>query len=319
MEVKESHKLAFISSVFPTGRPNKGQVSVSCPACSKDRPEKKKLVIRIADGTHHCWVCGLKGRSLKYTIRKYYPQKYENYLRVYGDIDKNPVLQNEELQLPVLPNKYKLLAKNLNSRDPDIKSTISYVKSRGLSTRDLWYFKLGTCTSGKFKRRLIIPSFDDSGNLNYYAGRAIDNKRYPKYVNATYPKKLLIFNEINLNWSKPITLVEGPFDLFKAGENSTCMLGSFLNENYLLFKKIIQNSCPVYLALDPDAYSKTIKIAEKLHSYGVTVYIVDCSGFEDAGSMTKKEFQDRKNNSKLWNPDQKLAYMIKKIRSGSVV
>lgn len=318
MEVKESHKLAFISSVFPTGTPNKGQVSVSCPACCKDRPEKKKLVIRISDGTHHCWVCGLKGRSLKYTIRKYFPQKYENYLRVYGDTDQNPV-QQEELQLPVLPSKYVLLAKSINSRDPDIRSTISYAKSRGLSLRDFWYFKLGTTTTGKFKRRLIIPSFDDEGNLNYFSGRSIDKHRYPKYVNASYPKKKLIFNELNVDWSKPLTLVEGPFDLFRAGENSTCILGSFLNENYFLFKKIIQNSTPVYLALDPDAHSKTMKIAEKLHSYGVAVHIVDCSGFEDVGNMPKKEFIVRKNNSELWNPDHKLAYMIKKIRSGSVI
>ena len=317
---EEAHKLAFISKIFTAGYPNKGEIAVMCPACSSDRPDKKKLVIRIATGMHHCWVCGLKGKNLKYTIKKYYPKEIQNYNIVYGDTDKLDYSKIEEkIELPEIPSGYVLLAQSLNSRDPDVRYTISYAKSRGLSQRDFWYFKLGTCTTGKFKRRLIVPSFDVDGNLNYYAGRAIDKTRIPKYINAKYPKKGLIFNEINLDWKKPITLVEGPFDLFRAGPNSTCILGSFLNENYLLFQKIIQNSCTVNLALDPDAYSKTVKIADKFHSYGIDVNIINCSGYEDVGEMSKSEFSLRKSNSKKWDTNQKLTHLIRKIRSGSTI
>ena len=209
-----------------------------------------------------------------------------------------------------------LLAQSVNSRDPDIRDTVSYAKSRGLSERDLWQFKIGSCSFGKFKRRLIIPSFDKDGNLNYYVARSIDGKN-PKYINAKYPKKKLIFNEINIDWKKPVTLVEGPFDLFKAGKNCTCILGSSLNENYDLFQKIIQNSCEVFLALDFDVMSKTVKIAEKFHQYGIKLKIVDCKGFDDVGEMSKVEFLNRKNSAKIWRTEYKLIHLISKIKSGS--
>ena len=200
-----------------------------------------------------------------------------------------------------------LLAQNYHTRDPDVRDTISYAQSRGISLKDMWMFKIGSCSSGRFNRRLVVPSFDQTGMLNYFVARSID-KKWPKYINAKYPKRNLIFNEIYLDWKKPIVLVEGAFDLFKAGNNATCILGSSINEKYVLFQKIIQNKCSVVLALDPDAKSKTMKIAEKFHEYGIEVKIVDCSGFEDVGEMTKKEFRLRKLSARTWKPSDKLVH-----------
>ncbi len=310
-------KISFLKSTFGNGPINRGGIAVNCPACSKDRPEKKKLIIRIHDGAHHCWVCDLKGKSLKYTLKKYFPQKFKEYSRVY-DENQLAEIQEEEIKKPEVPRGFILLAQNYSSRDPDIRDTISYTKERGMTQRDLWRFKLGSCSSGKFKRRLIIPSFDCEAELNYFVARSIDGK-FPKYINARYPKRDLIFNEINLNWKNPITLVEGPFDMFNAGSNSTCILGSSLNERYLLFQRIIQNNSSVILALDPDAILKTMKIAENFYQYGINVKIVDCSGYEDVGEMSRLEFQKRKNKAKPWKPADKLVHMISKIRSGSAV
>jgi len=310
-------KISFLKSTFGNGPINRGGIAVNCPACSKDRPEKKKLIIRIHDGAHHCWVCDLKGKSLKYTLKKYFPEKFKEYTRVYDEKQLSEI-QEEEIKKPEVPRGFILLAQNYSSRDPDIRDTISYTKERGMTQRDLWRFKLGSCSSGKFKRRLIIPSFDCEAELNYFVARSIDGK-FPKYINARYPKRDLIFNEINLNWKNPITLVEGPFDMFNAGSNSTCILGSSLNERYLLFQRIIQNNSSVILALDPDAILKTMKIAENFYQYGIDVKIVDCSGYEDVGEMSRIEFQKRKNKAKPWKPADKLVHMISKIRSGSAV
>ena len=311
-------KIAFLKSTFGSGPINRGGIAVNCPACCKDNPSKKKLIIRIKDGTHHCWVCDLKGKTLKYTLKKFHPQKFREYQRLYGEFATNVVEEETIIERPQVPPGFALLAQNYNSRDPDLRDTISYVKKRGLTLKDFWRFKLGSCRSGRFKRRLIIPSFESSGELNYYVARSIDGK-YPKYINAKYPKRDLIFNEININWKKPITLVEGPFDLFKAGENATCILGSSLNEKYVLFQKIIQNRSPVFLALDPDAMLKTMKIAEKFHEYGIEVKIVNCSNYDDVGEMPKQEFCARKISAKIWEPADKLVHLISKIRSGSVV
>ena len=312
----EDVKIAFLKSLFGEGPINRGGIAVNCPSCSKENPGKKKLIIRIHDGAHHCWVCDLKGKTLKYTIKKYHFNKIKEYKRIYDD-DQSILQEEEIIEKPGVPRGFLLLAQKYNSRDPDIRDTVSYAKSRGMTQRDFWKFKIGSCTLGKFKRRVIIPSFDVTGNLNYFVARSIDGKN-PKYINARYPKKKLIFNEINLNWKKPITLVEGPFDLFKAGENSTCILGSSLNENYDLFQKIIQNSTPVFLALDYDVMSKAIKIAEKFHEYGIQLKLVDCRGYDDVGEMSKKEFQKRKNNATPWKAEHKLVHLITKLKSGSI-
>ena len=40
---------------------------------------------------------------------------------------------------------------------------------------------------------------------------------------VTYYKKIIKeFNELNINWNKPLTLVEGPLDLIKTNDTSTC-------------------------------------------------------------------------------------------------
>jgi len=310
-------KTIFLKSAFGSGHINRGGIAVNCPSCSKDRPEKKKLIIRIRDGAHHCWVCDLKGKSLKYTLKKFFPSKLKEYNYLYDESSLLEV-QEEEVKKPEVPRGFVLLAQSYSSRDPDIRDTISYTKNRGMALKDLWGFKIGSCSSGRFKRRLIVPSFDDNGELNYYVARSIDG-RYPKYINARFPKRDLIFNEINLRWDRPLTLVEGPFDLFRAGSNATCILGSSLNEKYILFQKIIQNRTPVILALDPDAILKTMKIAEKFYEYGITVKVVNCHGYEDVGEMSKLEFQKRKKAANDWKPSDKLVHLISSIRSGSAV
>ena len=158
-------KISFLKSAFGSGPINRGGIAVNCPACSKDKPEKKKLIIRIRDGAHHCWVCDLKGKTLKYTIKKFCPQKIKDYNRLYDESLLQEIVE-EEIPKPSIPSGFTLLAQNCNSRDPDIRDTVSYARKRGITQKDFWGFKLGSCTQGRFKRRLIIPSFDSAGELN---------------------------------------------------------------------------------------------------------------------------------------------------------
>ena len=98
-------------------------------------------------------------------------------------------------------------------------------------------------------------------------------------------------------------LVEGIFDAIKAGPNSIPLLGSTLREDSKLFQKIAKNDTAIFVALDKDAEKKSIKIISKLLLYGVEVYKINTSGYEDVGEMTKQEFQKRKENAKFMNPD----------------
>ena len=314
-----SAKASFLQTVFGAGIINGESIALTCPQCSKDRKDKKKLIVKLIDGMHHCWVCGLKGKTLKYTIRKYAPDKYAKYQSFFPDGELKEIVEPEVFAKLEIPKGFLLLAQNLNSRDPDIKSTIEYAISRGLSEKDLWFYKFGTCRSGSFRRRLIMPSFDKFGNLNYYTGRSIDNSGRRKYLNAKAKKKDLIFNEINIDWKKELTIVEGPLDLVKCDHNATSILGSFLNKSYALFQQIVANSTPVILALDLDASLKQQKICQALYSYGIKVRILNVENYDDVGEMTRAQFIKLKDSAKIWSPRDILKYRINSIRSGSLV
>ena len=135
-----------------------------------------------------------------------------------------------------------------------------------------------------------MPSFDSQGELNFFVGRAIDARRRPKYDNPNMVRNPIIFNEINIDWSRRLVLCEGPFDLMKCGDNAVPLLGSDLNEEGALFNSIIARGTPIALALDADMrVTKTPRNAKKLMDYDVDVVIVTVPN--DPGEMTKREFK----------------------------
>jgi hypothetical protein len=101
-------------------------------------------------------------------IRKYGTQSQLNtYKELFGISDAKAGLVTGEVEIIeklVLPKDFKLLHL-ANGSDPDVKAAWRYVYSRGLSDKDVWYFKLGVSDEPKWKRRVIMPSFDNTGNL----------------------------------------------------------------------------------------------------------------------------------------------------------
>jgi hypothetical protein len=302
-----SDKIKFYESIFGRGRisSNGKNFDVRCPICAPLDPSKKKLAIRTTDDANHCWVCGWKSRSLAPLLRKYGTQEHLNAYRSLIGIDGKSTLLTAQVDKATkieLPKDFQLLTLS-NYEDPDVKAAWRYVYSRGLSDRDAWYFKFGLSNEAKWHRRVIMPSFDDKGELNYFVARAIDKDKKPKYDNPDIDKNPIVFNEINIDWSKRLVLVEGPFDLVKCPENSTALLGSDLDERHEVLNKILLNNTPVALALDGDMWNKkTPRIVKKLQEYNVDVVVVDVRPWGDPGNMSKAEFEEALNNAKplLW-------------------
>jgi len=279
-------------------------------------------VIQIETQQYNCWVCGTSGLGIKKLASKYFPSLVSEATSVFRRVSNNDNLEitsDSEYADLELPKGFVLLAESEKIIDPDIKASKKYALSRGMSEEDMWYFKLCATPSGRFRNRVIMPSFDEDGNLNYYVARSIFKESRMKYINSKVPKKDIIFNEINIDWKKELTLVEGPFDLVKSNDNSTCLLGCSLKEDQKLFRKIVENSTPICLALDPDVSIKTYKIASLLNSYGISVRILDCTGFEDVGEMTKKVFFERLSSAKPFGNNDRLLNLISSIKSGSLV
>ena len=304
-----SDKVSFFESVFGRGRLSANGINfdVRCPICAPSDPTKKKLSIRTDNDANHCWVCGWKSRSLSPLIRKYGTQDQLNrYKEIFGGADGGHSLITgdmiEETKL-CLPDDFTLLPL-ANQNDPDVKAIWRYLFGRGLTERDAWYYKMGVSSEYRWKRRVIMPSFDKVGNLNYFTARAIDKDRKPKYDNPDIDKNPVIFNEININWSKRINLVEGPFDLVKCPDNTTALLGSDLDERHALFNMILLHGTPVALSLDGDMWEKkTPKISKKLQEYNIDTVVVDVRPWGDPGSMSHAEFDIALNEAKClsWN------------------
>lgn len=175
--------------------------------------------------------------------------------------------------------------------------------------------RLGVSLDNDFIRRLIIPSFNDNGDINFYTARRIDvDSSSPiKYKNASVSKKDIIFNELFIDWSIPLTLVEGPLDLLKTNDNATCLLGSSLTYDMKLFRKIVENKTEINLALDKDVYFKTLKIAKLLSEYDVKVNILDTRVANDVGDMTHSQFEECLSNAKEYKQNDFLLTKISMI------
>ena len=153
---------------------------------------------------------------------------------------------------------------------------------------------------------------DEEGECNYFIGRTYQND-WRKYMNPQAAKSKIVFNELYVDWDEDLTLTEGVFDAIIAGKNSVPILGSTLKQQSKLFKSIVLNDTPVYVALDLDAKKKASYLIENLIKYGAEVYSVDVFPYNDVGEMPKKEFLNRKRAARLMSSED--AFLQKFINS----
>jgi hypothetical protein len=285
-------------------------ISVLCPRCKSRKPygyNKKKLVIKTDDFKCHCWVCGLKSSNIFPILAKYFPHSKDEFLSVFGNstltratlLSAQGILDEEDSPV-ILPPECKILG----IHQKEYRYHVDYlVKRRGLTEKEIFFWKILVSDHQEYKNRIIIPSFDSEGDLNYFTARKIlDKGRGVKYKNPEVDRSSIIFNEMNIDWTKPLVLVEGPFDLLKVGINATCLLGSELNENYLLFQRICENKTEVILSLDLDAKSKEQKIAKLLFQYNVKVKILEIpEEYDDIGELPLGRFNDLIESAKLYS------------------
>ena len=286
-----------------------------CPRCEH---HKKKLSINIDKNAFKCWVCGLSGRNIYRLIKSYgtYTDKKKWYrltqqVEIESFSEKLFGSSESKIESLFLPEEFISLA---NKSLPTTSIyPINYLRSRGITKKDIIKWKVGYCSHGSYEGRVVFPSFDLNGKLNYFVARSYtgDWKRYRNPPN----KSDIIFNHLYLDFLKPITIVEGVFDAVKSGLNSVPLLGSTLVENSVLLSEIVKNDTTVYLALDSDAVKKTEKLIELFLKYDIDLFLVDLqmTKHEDVGEMTKQEFKQLKLQSKKVTMDNHITNKIMNI------
>lgn len=264
-----------------------------CPFCKHPDPKKRKLAVRLEDGVTHCWVCNKTARTPAKFVPLYNAYnllpELEAVFGFGGELHKDAEEVPDEV-VAELPSDFALMCDEIDRgvKHPDKIAAIRYLEKRGVTYNIAKYFRLGLSNESVFRRRVIFPSFDGEGNLNYVTARAVDDETTFKYFNTQRQRSTLVFNEVDVAWDRELVLVEGPFDLLACnGMNAVPMLGSWLDKDYLLFNRIVLNRTPVVLALDPDAAKKQELIAKKLLQYEIRIRVVDWTGFSMESDPSK--------------------------------
>lgn len=302
MEITE--KLNIVGSFLGDHRKVGNEYLYHCPFCNH---HKKKLSLNFEKSKFKCWVCDAHGNIRRLVRKKATLDLFQKWKQIDGEVDLNTNLDDlftdtaeAKEEILSLPDGFTTLTSKTNPLS--YKKYLNYLKKRGLTQQDILYWKIGFCSDGEYKDRIVIPSFNSDGNVNFFVGRTVVGDKFAKFKQPSISKDV-IFNELYIDFDNDITLVEGIFDAIKAGHNAIPMLGSTLREESKLFQKIVGYDTAVYMALDPDAKKKESEIIRKLINYGIEVYKVDILPYKDAGEMTKEEFQKRKACARLMTYD----------------
>lgn len=242
--------------------PNRGQISFNCPVCDEDR-NKHNLEVNYVDNVYKCWACG-DSEGTHGPLGKLF-DKYGNkkQKKLYQVLKPETVVKRERPKKQLrLPDGFTLF-KDSSLIYPVRKQAINYLHNRGISDYMIEKYQIGFCDKGDHAGRIVIPSYNDKGELNYYIARSWNPMSRAKYKNPEAEKDKIIFWESLIDWNKDIYLVEGAFDgLFI--ENSIPMLGKHMSE--LLFNTIYKKAKgDIIICLDADAWQNSVNLYHELH------------------------------------------------------
>jgi len=302
-------KIDILSNILGRHYQSGSEYLFSCPYCKHHR---KKMSVNIDRNVYKCWICDTRGKDIFRLVRRFGTFKdQENWKELsgikYNINDFEDLFEtNEEIEsaeeIVQMPQGFQTLTGNPISRTE--KRIMSYLTSRGLTKKDVLKWKIGYTTVGRYKNRVIIPSFNKEGDLNYFIARTFVDD-YMRYLNPPVSRDI-IFNELYVDFTEEITLVEGVFDAIKA-TNSIPILGSSIRDTSKIFKKIVKHDTPVLLALDPDASKKASIIKNLFLKYGIEVREIEYpEDRKDLGEMSHDEVRQLMLSAPFINSNDRL-------------
>lgn len=264
--------LALLEKKLGDGKAHKhGDYAFFCPICNH---HKRKLIVNIVTGQYNCFTCNphTKGKYPISLLKKIGASKEEiSEMKSYFKDSTDSVAQTNEV-LVTMPEE---AMKFSDPGDPMIKRLfLTYLQSRNISKEDILKYDIRFCFSGKYRKRIIVPSYNSNGRLAYFIARSIEQDAYLKYTAPECSMANLIGFENMINWDVPIILCEGVFDAIAFKRNAIPLFGKKI-QNALKLKLAESRVKTVYLALDRDAYSECISYAEELINLGKEVYLLD--------------------------------------------
>tara|TARA_B100001094_G_scaffold57047_1_gene52533 strand:+ start:813 stop:1757 length:945 start_codon:yes stop_codon:yes gene_type:complete len=269
--------LQLLESVLGKGKSTSGNnVAFFSPFTSHYKPKLEIDINTTSDGQNawHCWISDKKGRSINSLFKQMNlgKQYFEQLSKIIQSAKyKNFDTEEKVIEVIALPEDYRPLWKP--KKTPDFRNAMSYLKKRGVTIFDILKYRIGYCESGEYSGKIIIPSYDCTGQLNYFVSRAYYEADKYKHKNPKISKDIIGF-DLTINWEEPIVLCEGSFDAIAIKRNAIPLFGKIIQPN--LQKKIIEKRVKdIYICLDEDAIRNALSIAEKFMGEGLNVYFIE--------------------------------------------
>jgi DNA primase len=284
--MKNIKLLQLLESILGKGKSTSGNnIAFFSPFVSHYKP---KLEIDIntnsaGENAWHCWISDKKGRTISSLFKQLNlpKERFEQLAKIIESSRyRSTSAETKPAQILQLPAEYIPLWKKKST--PDYRNAMYYLSSRGITMFDILKYRIGYCESGEYSGKIIIPSYDAAGQLNYFVSRAFYKADTQKHKNPKVSKDIIGF-EMFINWSQPIILCEGSFDAIAVKRNAIPLFGKIIQP--ALQKKIIEERVrDIYICLDADALKNALDIAERFMGEGLNVYFVELKN-QDASEL----------------------------------
>ena len=272
-----------------------GEHAYFCNFCNH---HKKKLQVNVETQKWHCWTCNAGGHKISQLLRKLGAPKtlIKEALQLVDEYVSYENDKKETIHNISLPDEYKPLW--VLSDGPVYKNAIYYLKKRRINAIEILRYSIGYCDRGPYSNRIIIPSYDEDGKLNYFIARDMFPNSKFKYKNPPMSKDTVAF-ELFINYDLPLVFCEGVFDAISIRKNAVPLLGKFPSKS-LVMKLVKKKVKKIYVALDDDARKDAIKLTQFLMDSGIETYLLEMRekdpselGFTDFWDLVDRTTQSK--------------------------
>ena len=180
------------------------QLQINCPMCQERDglafPDGKfNLEINTSKRMFRCWKCdepkfsGSLGRLIRMYGTRLDHEMYKSYASIYTDYsDDYGEDEDVEESYVSLPEEMILFSEMEIGNSEHFEAYNYLINERKLSRDVILKYRLGFCVSGKYSKRIIIPSYNINGEINYFVARSYDPKQKKKYDNPKSDKDKII-------------------------------------------------------------------------------------------------------------------------------
>ena len=163
MSILLGHLESLLGKSSPRARENH---AFSCPFCNHRKP---KLEVKVAtnekgENPWECWVCHTRGRTIR-SLLKQLNVGIEKASEVLSCVANGSTGAWDIVEQVKLPEQFKPIA--LASKTSIYANKVRrFLYKRGLTDVDIFKYNIGYCDSGPYSDRIIIPSYNEDGQLN---------------------------------------------------------------------------------------------------------------------------------------------------------